>query len=256
MKNLLLIFTALTCAQSLQSMDPTSSFTKVSEDRSLYFSGHPELVEGRRTGVEIPKNLAPISLPQIYCYLSENMNQDIASHILSLQPGSHFLRDKPSLLKKEDSCMVAMLTTYIEIMLNDFGHCLIVELLKQSLLHKNVSICDFTNNSNENVLHMVANGGCLFKNICTETAKIFLEVAGNETLKLLTMQTSTLEEKSTALHIAAQKGHVELVELLLDAAGDHVRDFMNILNIDGKAAFDIARPKVKAVMLPYLQNNQ
>jgi hypothetical protein len=202
--------------------------------------------------VEISKT--PISLPQIYSYLSENMNQDIAFHIFSLQ-----FHNKISLQRIEESCIVAMLTTVIQMMLqiNNYSHCFTVELLKQSLLDANESLCDITTKSdNETVLHMIANDGCLFKNICTEAAKVFLDVAGNETLKLLTMQTLTLYGKYTALHFAAEKGNCELVHLFLESAGDNVLILMNIKNYQDKTAFDIATPEVKTIMLPYMQNNQ
>jgi hypothetical protein len=246
-KKLLLILTTLTCAHSLQSMDPTS------------------LYELRRTGVEtpttnlddmkveIPKKLSPISLPQIYSHLAKILLPEIAKHIFSLQPGSDTIHNKLC-LKKEDSsyCLVAALTTCMEIVINKFGHCFSVELLKRSLFHEKVSICNITNGfDDKTVLHMTAKNGYSIttNDRCTKTAKVFLEIDKN----LLLTQNN---KKQTALHIAAKKSNCELVELFLKSAGNNALTLINIKNHKGKTAFDVAMPDIKAIMLPYLQNNQ
>ena len=189
----------------------------------------------------------------------------------------------------------------------DRGYCYAAEKLTRNLLRKKISICDIKDDCNRTVLHSSF--------ASTEDLKLFLQIAGDDTWKLLTTQTkfpsnrssekcffqkwsifgqtplhfateqnfylasikllldavgdnvSTLlfmqnDCKETALHCAVKHNdlldcnNIKIVRLLLDTAGDHLQDFMNILNKDGKTAFDIATPEVKAIMLPYMQNNQ
>ena len=60
----------------------------------------------------------------------------------------------------------------------------------------------------------------------------------------------------TALHYAAYNNHPDVVELLLNTAGDNAQEFMDIQNCDKKTAFDIAKPQEKEVMEKYRKNNQ
>ena len=206
--------------------------------------------------MEAPKPLSPITLPQIYHHLSEILLPEIAFHIFSLQPGTSAL-NKKILHKKtnEDYCSTTSLVTYVDMVHRCYGHCLTVEKLKKDLLHSNLSICDISNDYGKTVLHSATTEGHIKDTI------LFLEVAGDKVWNLLTAQINkqtpcprTIDQ--TALHYAAERGRVEFVKLFLDAASDNAQVLINIRDANGKTAFDIATPKVKEVMLPYLQNNQ
>ena len=233
MKKLLLALTILTSTKSLHSMEIPSPNTDYSK-------------------------LSPITLPQIYHHLSEILLPDIAFHIFSLQPGTSTINCTVPFLKKEttpfENKEKAKITLYgvaktYAFIADTAGHCLTVEILKRRFLREKMSICDITDDSNLTLLHDIAS-----YEHTTKYAKICLEVAGNKMLSLLTAQEE--HNNQTALHIAAEKGHVNFVKLLLDTAGERARDLIAIQDSQGYTTFDIATPEAKEVMLPYFQNNQ
>jgi len=257
MKRLLLILTILTCTHSLHSMDPTS------------------LYELRRTGIEIPNNLSPITLPQIYHHFAKTLLPEIAFHIFSLQPGSHLINRPVTIIKglspeamadpnhkdrDKAQPMLYLIALQCERLRNQVGHCLMVEILKRNFLRKKMLICDMKGHDGETFLHHIAQykSATVYGNLGLEAGgnhllKICLEVDSNHLLKALTAQDNL---NQTVLHHATGHGNVEFVKLLLCAAGNDIQDFMNMLDKDGKTAFDIATPEIKAIMLPYMQNNQ
>ena len=58
------------------------------------------------------------------------------------------------------------------------------------------------------------------------------------------------------MHNAANNHSTEIVELLLNTAGDNAQEFMDIQNCEKKTAFDYAKPQAKEVMEKYRKNNQ
>jgi len=254
MKKLLLTLTILTCTYSLHNME-----------------------------VEISKT--PISLPQIYSYFLTILPADIAKHIFSLQPGSHLINRPVTIIKglspealadpnhkdrdKAQPTMFLIEKTYGDLE-KQAGHFLTVEILKRNFLREKMLLCDMRGHYNQTFLHHIANYkfAINYAKICYETllhliadcklktkyAKICLEVDGNHLSKALTAQDN---HNQTALHCAAKNSHISLVTLLLDTAYDnHVENFVEIRDRDGKTAFDIATPKMQKIMLSYLQNNQ
>lgn len=210
------------------------------------------LIAGTRSlhSMEVPKQLPPITLPQIYQHLSELLNRDVAQYIFSLQPGTNQINEKISLrrTRKEGEMNPIIEKLKMDIHLRRhycYGHCLTVEVLKRNLLRKNMSICEITDNyNNETVLHSVADDSS------TKHAKLFLEVAGIKLWTLLTTQNTPANQ--TALHFAAYCGQIDFVKLLLNAAGNKVQGFMNIRDHYDKTAFDIATPEVQEIMKQYL----
>ena len=192
-------------------------------------------------GMEMQK-LSPITLPQIYYYLSDALSKDVAQLIFELDPGTSMINDAfDEINRMPTSCMYMTL--------KDDGHCLAVEMLKRKILRENKSFRKITNNYVDNsLLYFLGILGS------SNVAKLFLEVADNDILPLLTYQSSG--DKQTVLHLVSEKGLIEFVKLLLDAAVNHVQDFVNMPDKYDKTAFDIATPEIKEVMLPYLQKNQ
>lgn len=188
--------------------------------------------------------LSPITLPQIYYYLSDLLSRDVAGHIFSLQPGTNILSKQIDFSKKKDESVFRSFFKHLDPIMKriNFGHCLTVEFLRRNLLYAKISICDIRDNDGDTVLYNIAHG-------FPDEVKMFLELAGNEVWKLLTTQTKYMR---TALLQAAQYNKPIIVKLLLDAAGDKAKDLINMKQYT-KTAFDQAPPKVQKVMLQYLQ---
>ena len=139
----------------------------------------------------------PMTLPQIYHYLSELLNRDIAYHIFSLQPGSSEIDENISCLDDAARPHKAIsLMVYIERILEDFGYCYAFELLNRNLLSREISICDIKDDNNKSVL-------C--NNWDVKEIKLFLQIAGNDAWKLLAAQTRySIGQLCTMLHFMAR----------------------------------------------------
>lgn len=161
---------------------------------------------------------------------------------------------------------------------------LVAQIFKHRFAHADLlifsirDICDWT------VLHHAAYDNYL------EVVKTILDIADDRTWQLLTAETN---EGSTALHLATLNGsgkeivrlllnaagkgdlwsllikqdrwdrtalyraaifgRIEVVELLLNAAGDKVQKLIDICAVDGKRAFDVAKPRTREAIRNHLR---
>ena len=237
MKKLLLALITLIGAGSLHGME--SSFAKIVSQ------GSPASVDRTADKAKTDKQLSPITLPQIYRHFSEVLNQDVARYIFSLQPGSRAIGNNIHLLNdiaNTENKMSALIYN-ISMILNNFGYCYTVERLNRNLLRQEKSIYDIKDSDGRTILH---NG---FTNVDSiKVLNFFLQIAGDNTWKLLTMQNN---KGCTTLHYTYTAWHIESVKLLLNAAGENAQELMDIPNKNGKTAFDIADPEIKELMLQY-----
>ena len=229
---------------------------------------------------------SPITMPQTYHQLSQILNPHIARSIFSFHLGNVNLARFSSKINQKYVCADELME-WIHALIKSCGYSLSVELFKKYFDYEKRSICSgsIKTQYEETVLHE----SIYYQRI--EFARFFLDVAGDDAWKLLSMQNDrgvtalhyaackentegtqllldaagddvwrllsiqSFHEGRTALHSAVHYGRIEVVKLLLHAAGNKVQDFMSIESKDGKKAFDIATPHVQEIMKQYMQNN-
>lgn len=229
MNKLLLAITMLISVGPVHGMDSTCSFTKASdfakassdrsEDRSLFSSGHPEPVEGRRT--ELEKQPTPMTLAQLYYHFSHDLEllPEIAQHIFFLQCGDS------NLTEIEQNCKhPELLVIYIEKLISSCEYLLASEICECYFKHNKISLCDIQNHYKYT---------CLFYGKNPKVTQILLKIAGNNVWKLLTIQNT---HNATALHFAAGNNYTETIKLLLHAAGDNAYELLAMRNDNKRRA--------------------
>jgi hypothetical protein len=229
---------------------------------------------------------APITWAQTYYHLSTFLHPDVIPLIFAfhLDVSGIDYANLPDMIQRS-SKNPASFVEYIQTLLKSGNYNFVAELLERGFARAKVSICDTKNEGNWTVLH---DASC---DMCLETVKIVLHLAGNNTWKLLTTKdtngetafhcaaywgradTITLLLKAagnnswellatknnygwTALHYSACCNKAETVTLLLKAADDNAQELMAIINNQGKTAYDIANLETKKIMEQYPKNNQ
>jgi ankyrin repeat protein len=205
-------------------------------------------------GMDEPKQLSPITLPQIYYHLAEILNQDVARYIFECQPGTSEINNDILLApvkNRKSYYETNNIDCKIDLHLLSLGYCLTFEKLNRNLARKKISICDIKSHNGSTLLHRVV----IDQPNRIDAVKLYLQVAGNDVTKLLTTQTDFLGW--TVLHYAASDGRFELVKLFLDAAGNNAQTLLGIGNQENETAFDVATtPEIKELMQQYQKKNQ
>jgi len=196
------------------------------------------------------EQLYPITLPYIYCQLSERLLPDIARYIFSLQlkASNVELTNLPFQIKescKDPENLVQCINKLIE----SCGYNLARTLFNQFFPYGR-SICDIkAKNKKRSPKDLSYNAQGHYEDIvlhygdtalhyaarCDNTAalKFLLDIAGENRWSLLIMKNLCCPHSGygggqTALHCAARKSHVEIVKLLLDAAGNNVYSLLKV----------------------------
>lgn len=185
-------------------------------------------------GMEAPKKLSPIALPQIYHYFAKNMNADIARHILSLQIRESGIDLETFETSLKDACKhPGEFMTFVEESLAKFGYNLTFALCKQSLNQAKLSICDIKDKESGVLLHYVGIRNPML-------VKTFLELAGDKVWTLLTRR-DTVCGYAIPLHVVVRDGLTQTVKLLLDAAGDKAKTLLKYRTEFGSTPLDLAK---------------
>ncbi len=174
------------------------------------------------SGMESPKQLTPITLPQTYYCLTAELLPEIAQHIFSLQFDLMSQNFQNTIIKNHNDPV--NLVEYIKELITSYGYLLASELFEQSFLHAKVSICDIKNYYGQTSLHIAPQ-----KSNDLKIAQILIKIAGKNAWKLLTKKDILGE---TALHYAIRCSNVEMAKLFFDTAGNNAYKLLAKKNYD------------------------
>lgn len=204
--------------------------------------------------------LAPITWAQTYHCLSELLHLDVMPLIFSFHLYTSGIDyEKLPTLIKDSYESPSLFIKLVDKLLKLGNDTLVTELFERGFHHTNVSICGIRSVFNSTILHFAIDDGD------QKSIKIILNIAGDKTWELLTVKSKC--NGFTALQCAAYKNHntfdwkntppldklkeqIEIIELLLDAAGERAEELMDI-GRGGITAFYIASPEIKEVMKKY-----